>query len=332
MKKITNVRSNIYDVLENEILEADCSENEKENRLADLLRLRRQETNILLVGATGCGKSSTINALFDMNMAKVGVGVEPETKEIVKYELDNLIVWDTPGLGDDVRKDEEFANIIYQKLLEKNDEGKYLIDLVLVIIDSASKDLGTTYEIINKIIVPCFEDEQDRILIGLNQVDMAMKGKHWNVEENKPDQVLENFLVQKANSISFRIYEATGISIIPVCYSAGYKEDEEGIQYPYNLTKLLYYIVKSLPLEKRIGIANKISKSEKNWLYDDSDEDYKNEIILSFWENVKNSIEDYRWEGEYKGEMYFGEIGKTFGRVLGSATGALVGIFNGLFK
>lgn len=331
MKKIKET-DNIFEILEKDILESNQPDDEKQNSLSQLLRLRSQEINILLVGATGSGKSSTINALFDMNIAKVGITADPETQEIEKYVLGNLVLWDTPGLGDDVRKDEEFANIIYQKLLEKNDEGKYLIDLVLVIIDSASKDLGTTYEIINKIIVPCFEDEQDRILIGLNQVDMAMKGKHWNVEENKPDQVLENFLVQKANSISFRIYEATGISITPVCYSAGYKEDEEGIQYPYNLTKLLYYIVKSLPLEKRIGIANNISKSEKNWLYDDSDVDYKNEIVLSFWENVKNSIEDYRWEGEYKGEMYFGELGKNFGRVLGSATGALVGIFNELFK
>mgnify|MGYP006982437931 CR=1 FL=1 len=34
-------------------------------------------------------KCSTINALFDMEIAKVGVGVDPETMNITKYELDN---------------------------------------------------------------------------------------------------------------------------------------------------------------------------------------------------------------------------------------------------
>lgn len=33
----------------------------------------------MITGATGSGKSSTINALFNMEVAKVGVGVNPET-------------------------------------------------------------------------------------------------------------------------------------------------------------------------------------------------------------------------------------------------------------
>ena len=38
-----------------------------------------ENVNLLLVGATGSGKSSTINAMFNMQVAKVGVGVDPET-------------------------------------------------------------------------------------------------------------------------------------------------------------------------------------------------------------------------------------------------------------
>lgn len=33
--------------------------------------------DVLLVGATGAGKSSTLNAVFGMEVAKVGDGVEP---------------------------------------------------------------------------------------------------------------------------------------------------------------------------------------------------------------------------------------------------------------
>ena len=52
--------------------------------------LMEENVNLLLVGATGSGKSSTINAMFNMQVAKVGVGVDPETACIEKYELGGL--------------------------------------------------------------------------------------------------------------------------------------------------------------------------------------------------------------------------------------------------
>ena len=91
-------KKSIYELLEEEINALDLSEIEKNIKLSRLLRIRNQKVNIMLVGATGVGKSSTINALFDMEVAKVGVGVDPETSNIVKYELENLTIWDTPGL------------------------------------------------------------------------------------------------------------------------------------------------------------------------------------------------------------------------------------------
>ena len=42
--------------------------------------------DMVLVGATGVGKSSTINALFGEDVAVVGTGVDPETQYIQHYQ------------------------------------------------------------------------------------------------------------------------------------------------------------------------------------------------------------------------------------------------------
>jgi hypothetical protein len=37
--------------------------------------------------------------MFDADVAKVGINVDPETMSIEKYVLHNLILWDSPGRG-----------------------------------------------------------------------------------------------------------------------------------------------------------------------------------------------------------------------------------------
>ena len=54
-----------------------------------------------------------------------------------------------------------------------------IIDLVLVILDAGSRDLGTSYELINQVIIPNIgKDAKDRVLIAINQADVAMKGRY----------------------------------------------------------------------------------------------------------------------------------------------------------
>ena len=118
-------KTNIFENMENDIMNADINENEKSKLLKNVMRLK--DNKIMITGATGCGKSSTINALFDTEVAKVGVGVDPETMEIEKYELDNLILWDTPGLGDGKEADNRHAKNIIHKLAEVDAQDNALI-------------------------------------------------------------------------------------------------------------------------------------------------------------------------------------------------------------
>ena len=155
-----------------------------------------------------------------------------------------LRFWDSPGLGDNVMADKCYAEELIEMLysdctLEEQQYG--LIDMVMVILDGSGRDMGTTYKLLNDVILPNFQ--ANRILVAINQADMAMKGRHWDNSKNCPDEMLRNFLENKANSIQQRIKEATGITIVkPVYYSA---------EKEFNVKQLLDFIINHMPTERR---------------------------------------------------------------------------------
>ena len=323
-------KTNIFENMENDIMNADINENEKSKLLKNVMRLKDNKINIMITGATGCGKSSTINALFDTEVAKVGVGVDPETMEIEKYELDNLILWDTPGLGDGKEADNRHAKNIIHKLAEVDAQGNALIDLVLVILDSGTRDLGTSYELINNVIIPNLgADKEARILVALNEADMAMKGRNWDKNKNEPNDTLKEFLDKKAASVKNRIFEGTGVNVTPIYYSAGYKEEGEEQSRPYNLSKLLYYIVKATPAEKRAVYVNNINQDENMWKDDDELIDYAKETKRTIMQSVMDSASEGEDIGGEIGEV-FGPAGETVGRVIGTVVGGAAGVVKGI--
>ncbi len=292
--------------------------------------LKTEKVNVMITGATGCGKSSTINALFSTEVAKVGMGVDPETMDIKKFDLQNLTLWDSPGLGDGKEKDILHSKGIIKKLNELDESGKLLIDLVLVILDGSSRDLGTSYELINSVIIPNLgKDKEKRILIAINQADVAMKGRGWNFEENKPEPKLKQFLEEKVKSVKKRIRDATGVNVDPIYYAAGYQEEGIG-QRPYNLSKLLYLIVQNTPTEKRLVFVDNIKKDQEMWKDNDKLKDYNKEIKKSFMETV----EEYATKGaDLGGDIgkLFGSTGEAIGRTVGRVIGAVGGAIKGFF-
>lgn len=214
------------------------------------LRVARfRPLDVLVIGGTGAGKSSTINALFEREVAEIGRHCDPETMDISSMELNELLrFWDSPGLGDNVESDRRYSKDLVDLLYRAYylDGNRYgLIDTVLVILDGSGRDMGTTYRLLNEVVVPNFQI--DRVLVAINQADMAMKGRHWNESMNCPDGVLMNFLEEKADSVQCRLIEATGIRVFrPVFYSA---------ERNYNVKKLLDMIIDNMPRERRRLVA-----------------------------------------------------------------------------
>ena len=325
----------IYEAILNDIMNASISENYKNKMLKNVMRLKAQKMNIMITGATGCGKSSTINAIFGTEVAEVGFGVDPETMGIRKYELDNLVLWDTPGLGDGKEADNRHTKNIIKKLSEVDKNGNALIDLVLVILDGGSRDLGTSYELINKVIIPNFgEGKENRILVAINQADMAMKGRNWDYDKNEPNQKLVNFLEEKVRSVRDRVYEATGVTIEPIYYSAGYKDEEREQSRPYNLSKLLYYIVKATPSEKRAIYVNNINENREMWRDDDKLLDYGEATRKSIFESIREGASAGAGIGGAIGgaiDGILGSEGESIFRGVGEAIGGIIGGIIGFF-
>ena len=210
-----------------------------------LEKARFRPLDVMVTGVTGAGKSTTLNTIFKKNVATVGNGVDPETMDLDSYSLNDVFrLWDTPGLGDDVKNDEihkrKLVNLLYKTYsLDGNVYG--WVDLAIVVLEGLNRDMGSTYTLLNEVIVPNIQ--ADRILVVINQADMAMKGRHWNKETNRPDEVLVDFLERQALSIQNRVKEATGVTIRkPVYYSA---------EYGYNIEKLLDFIIDNMIVERR---------------------------------------------------------------------------------
>lgn len=201
--------------------------------------------DVALVGATGVGKSSTLNALFGSDVAEVGKGSQPQTQIVADYRVgQSLRLYDTAGFGDGKEADERHAkNLVFllRDTCTSKQKSYFLIDMALVILDGSSRDLGTAYKLLTDVILPNIEP--NRVLIAINKADMAMSGRHWDFEKNQPQPRLIEFLNEKVHSTKERIKEATGLTIpTPIYYSA---------ERNYNIDEIFGFIINNLPTHRR---------------------------------------------------------------------------------
>lgn len=103
------------------------SEKDKIKIAKNIQNVFKKNLNVLIAGATGSGKSTTIRALFDEGKMseqdrrnlRISDSAKPQTMEIRSYKVGkNLTLWDSPGLGDGT-KDDEHINKIREKCREK---------------------------------------------------------------------------------------------------------------------------------------------------------------------------------------------------------------------
>lgn len=249
--------------------------NNSEYRISDIDRKLEHSglvpLDVMITGVTGAGKSTTLNSLFEKTVATVGDGVNPETMQLDAYKLNDwLRLWDTPGLGDSVEADAEHKKKMV-KLLRENSINRFcgLIDLVIVVIEGSKRDLGMTLVLLEEVILPNIE--ASRVLVVINQADVAMKGRHWDTNRNCPDPTLKNYLDDFALSLQKRILRDMGLNIpLPIYYSA-----EKG----YNIERFMDIVIDNIPNTSRPpqnvsiakGCCSDISMGQTYFDYDEEE-------------------------------------------------------------
>lgn len=149
---------------------------------------KKKEINLLFTGASLCGKSATITALINESLINTGANY-PEDRypkindspfpnknmatneeDFLSYKIKNITYWETPGFGQNMRKDAEILQKIEDQLDKTDSKHYYTIDLAIVIHDSSFSDQEITYRIFN-----CLSEKyQDRVMLIYNKKDIRL--------------------------------------------------------------------------------------------------------------------------------------------------------------
>lgn len=100
---------------------------------------------ILVTGKTGTGKSSLVNAILGSDIAPVGKGLDPETSKVSSFENviegTTVIIWDSPGLQDGLKKEVSYLNNIETECKDKIDLFIYCVSMTNSRFMTGSRDI-----------------------------------------------------------------------------------------------------------------------------------------------------------------------------------------------
>jgi uncharacterized protein len=207
-----------------------------------------------LVGVSGVGKSSTVNALFRTQLATSDTVAC--TKEFRAVPLDVaysdaagsrqrvvLTVIDAPGLGEDVARDPEYLQM-YAENLDR-------CDVVLWVLSARNRAIALDQMYLRKL-----EQFHSRIVLCINQADLV-EPLDWVEKYNIPSSRQEHNLREIEDDRTAKIRAVVGRPLPVVTYSA---------RRGYQLEKLFTTVLKSCPKSRRWIYAGLKNFSYKDFI------------------------------------------------------------------
>ena len=222
-----------------------------------LLNVEREKPpKVAIIGKTGVGKSTTINALFNLNEKvshdETGT-LEPNRKIVELPQGGKLAIIDMPGMGEDIEQDKKWAEI-YRKTLPT-------ADIVLYVIQANQKALREDQIILRDIVQNVMGNLKGRLVVGLNQVDKIGPGV-WNTKFNYPSKEQDENIQRRCEAIKKELSSVLSIKVEQVEYYSAEKR--------YRLYNLLSTIIKA---SGTVGWKFAINPADPVELADDSVQD-----------------------------------------------------------
>jgi hypothetical protein len=211
----------------------------EELRKEILNEVTKKPPTIGLIGVSGVGKSSTINALFKTNLAisdtvactkefsATNLGLKL-TKGYGKDLGVSLRVYDAPGLGESKFNDPE-----YLKMYEKNLPE---CDVILWVMTARNRAVALDQMYLEKLI-----QFHKNMVFGINQVDI-IEPRGWNEKINLPLEIQQKNITDIEKDRKNKIMDIVKQNIAICSYSA---------QRKFNLEELFGLIIDNCPENRK---------------------------------------------------------------------------------
>lgn len=214
----------------------------KDMFLSHLNKLINYSPTIGLMGKTGAGKSSLINALFQSRLSSVS-NVSGCTRQAQRYSMTmnnhTLTFVDLPGLGESIERDKEYHQL-YRNLLPE-------LDLIIWVLKADDRAWSSDEQCYRFLTEQCGY-QPNRFLFVLNQADKIEPCRQWDEQRHQPspEQAANLELKQQAVITAFKPHHP----VMTVSAAEGYQ-----------LTELAEQLIQALPVQASSGVVRQLSST-----------------------------------------------------------------------